>query len=78
MKREQFLKKVATAVKNERSKKGLTLLDLEVMTEISKRQLIRIEQGTASLESFTLYKLVTALEIDITELFDFDTTSTKK
>lgn len=70
MKRELFLKKVAIAVKKGRAKKGLTLFDLEVMTDISKRQLIRIEQGKANLAAHTLYKLVTSLEIDIKELFD--------
>ena len=69
MKREHFLKKVAIAVKNGRTKKSLTLFDLEVMTDISKRQLIRIEQGNANLAAYTLYKLVTALEIDINDLF---------
>ena len=70
MKREPFLKKVAMAVKNGRAKKGLTLLDLEVMTELSKRQLIRIEQGKANLAAYTLHKLITTLEIDLKELFE--------
>jgi transcriptional regulator with XRE-family HTH domain len=71
MKREHFLKKVAIAVKNGRTKKGLTLLDLEVMIDLSKRQLIRIEQGKSNLTAYTLHKLITSLEIDIKELFDF-------
>jgi len=50
MKRESFLKKIAIAVKKNRLKKGLTLFDLEIMTELSKRQLIRIEQGKANLQ----------------------------
>ena len=70
MKREHFLKKIALSVKKGRVKKGLTLFDLEVMTDISKRQLIRIEQGKANLAAFTLHKLITALEIDIKELFN--------
>ena len=70
MKREGFLKKVAIAVKKSRTKKGLTLFDLEIATEISKRQLIRIEQGKANLAAHTLYKLVDTLEIDIKELFE--------
>jgi len=78
MKREQFLKKVASAVKKGRAKKGLTLFDLEIMTDLSKRQLIRIEQGKASLASYTLYKLMNALDLDPKELFDLDSPSSKK
>jgi transcriptional regulator with XRE-family HTH domain len=78
MKREHFLKKVAIAVKNGRTKKRLTLFDLEVMTDISKRQLIRIEQGKANLAAYTLCKLINALEIEVKELFDFDLPHPKK
>ena len=70
MKREPFLKKVAIAVRKGRIKKGLTLLDLEVMTDLSKRQLIRIEQGKANLVAYTLNKLITALELDLKEIFE--------
>lgn len=48
------------------------------MTEISKRQLIRIEQGKANLATFTLFKLVTTLEFDIKDFFDFEIPSQKK
>ena len=70
MKREHFLKKIALSVKKGRVKKGLTLFDLEVMTDISKRQLIRIEQGKTNLAAYTLHKLIISLEIDIKELFE--------
>jgi transcriptional regulator with XRE-family HTH domain len=70
MKRDYFLKRVAVAVKKGRINKGLTLFDLEIMTDLSKRQLIRIEQGKANLAAHTLYKLISALEIDATELFE--------
>ena len=48
------------------------------MTEISKRQLIRIEQGKANLAAHTLSKLVNALEIEVKVLFDIDMPSPKK
>ncbi|HKC66829.1 MAG TPA: helix-turn-helix transcriptional regulator [Bacteroidia bacterium] len=43
---------------------------MEIATEISKRQLIRIEQGKANLAAHILYKLADIPEIDIKELFE--------
>lgn len=65
---EQLFKHIGTVVRSARQAKGLTLLDVEVLTDISKRQLIKIEQGQSNVSAYSLHKLVTVLEIDTVRL----------
>lgn len=70
MEKQQLLKMIGKEVRKLRQGKGLTLFDLEAMTDISKKQLLKIEQGKANLTTYSLYRLVISLEMDINEMFN--------
>lgn len=52
-----------------RQKKGLTQLDLELESGISRTEISRIENGQKNIEFFTIVKLADALDIDIAKFF---------
>ena len=70
MEKQQLLKKIGKEMRKLRRERGLTLFDLEAMTDISKKQLLKIEQGKANLTTYSLYKLAISLEMDIEKVFN--------
>lgn len=56
-------------LKQLRLKKGLTQLDMELESGISRTEISRIENGTKNIEFLTLVKLAVALDIELQELF---------
>ena len=52
-----------------RQKKGMTQLDLEVESGISRTEISRIENGLKNIEFYTIVKLATALGVNLTDLF---------
>ena len=62
---EAFGKRLKTL----RIKKGITQLDLEIQSGISRTEISRIENGLKNIEFFTIVKLADALEINLSDLF---------
>lgn len=52
-----------------RQNKGLTQLDLELESGISRTEISRIENGLKNIEFYTLVKLAVALDVQISILF---------
>jgi transcriptional regulator with XRE-family HTH domain len=71
---EQFDKRF----KQLRKEKGQTLLDIEVATGINNGDISRIENGRTNIEFITIAKLAEALDIEMFELFHFETSISKK
>lgn len=57
-------------LKHLRSKKGLSQLDLELQSGISRTEISRIENGLKNIEFMTIVRLAEALDIRISDLFD--------
>lgn len=58
-------------IKELRNKKGLTQDKLAEMIDIGERNLSKIECGTNFIKADTLSKLLTALDVEARELFDY-------
>jgi len=52
-----------------RLRKGLSQLDLELESGISRTEISRIENGIKNIEFLTLVKLAVALDIELQQLF---------
>lgn len=63
------IKAFGKRLKSIRQKKGLTQLDLELESGISRTEISRIENGQKNIEFFTIVKLADALDIDIAKFF---------
>lgn len=59
-------------IKELRNKKGLTQEKLAEMVDIGERNLSKIECGTNFIKADTLSKLLTALDVEARELFNFE------
>lgn len=63
------IKAFGKRLKQIRQKKGLTQLDLELESGISRTEISRIENGLKNIEFLTVVKLAAALEISLHEFF---------
>ena len=63
------IKAFGKRLKQIRQKKGLTQLDLELESGISRTEISRIENGLKNIEFLTIVKLSVALEISLYEFF---------
>ncbi len=52
-----------------RQNKGLTQLDLELESGISRTEISRIENGLKNIEFYTIVKLAVALEVEVGDFF---------
>lgn len=52
-----------------RQNKGLTQLDLELESGISRTEISRIENGLKNIEFYTIVKLAEALEVELGDFF---------
>ncbi|MBK9939463.1 MAG: helix-turn-helix transcriptional regulator [Chitinophagaceae bacterium] len=66
------IKAFGKRLKSIRIKKGLSQLDLELESGISRTEISRIENGLKNIEFFTLIKLAVALQIDVKDFFRID------
>lgn len=71
---EQFGKRF----KQVRKEKGKTQLDIEVATGINNGDISRIENGKTNIEFITIAKLAEALGVEMSDLFHFETSVSKK
>ena len=67
----EILKQFGRNVKAERIRKGLTQEQLAEMIDVGERNLSKIECGNNFVTAETLSKIITALEVEPTELFNF-------
>lgn len=56
-------------LKELRLKEGITQLDLEIQSGISRTEISRIENGLKNIEFFTIVKLAEALQINLVDFF---------
>lgn len=63
------IKAFGKRVKSIRVKKGLSQLDLELESGISRTEISRIENGLKNIEFYTLVRFAEALKIPLSELF---------
>jgi transcriptional regulator with XRE-family HTH domain len=69
MHRTDLLVKIGRRIKTIRLAKNMTQNDLAIECEFEKASLSRIEAGKTNVTIRTLYKICTALDIHIAELF---------
>ena len=74
MEKSELLKNVGKKIQEIRVSKGLTQVDLvgKIQGEIDTTNISRIESGRTNPTIFTLYRIATALEIDLKDLMDFN------
>ncbi|MBS1598173.1 MAG: helix-turn-helix transcriptional regulator [Bacteroidetes bacterium] len=65
------LEKFGKRVRQLRNNQKLTLLEMEVRTNINNGDLSRIENGKTNIEFFTIAKIAEALNVPLLELFSF-------
>ncbi len=70
MNKDDFLK-LGYKIKYERNKRKISQLELSMKTGLTTRSLSRIECGTNDPKYSTLLKIAQALNMELTELFDF-------
>ena len=70
MNKDDFLK-LGYKIKYERNKRKISQLELSMKTGLTTRSLSRIECGTHDPKYSTLLKIAQALNMELTELFDF-------
>lgn len=69
--KEEILKKFGFNVKLERMKQSLTQANLAEMIDVHEKYISRIETGKQNVTINTLYKLSTALNIEMYKLLKF-------
>lgn len=71
MERSEILKAVGKKIKELREAKGLSQVDLvgKIEGNIDTTNISRIESGRTNPTLYTLYRIATALEVDIKEFF---------
>ncbi|MDY3547427.1 helix-turn-helix transcriptional regulator [Riemerella anatipestifer] len=72
MEKTEILKKIGKKVKEMRESKGLSQVELvgKMQGEIDPTNISRIESGRTNPTIYTLYRIVEALEIKISDLVD--------
>lgn len=70
MNKDDFLK-LGYKIKYQRSKKGISQLDLALKTGLTTRTISRIECGTIDPKYSTLVRISEALDIDLPDLLTF-------
>jgi transcriptional regulator with XRE-family HTH domain len=72
--RDEFvIRKLGLNLKKIRTEKGLTQEELSYKSELDISQIGRIERGLVNTSISVLNKIANALQIELKELFDFET-----
>ena len=71
MKEAQFIKKVGQNIKSIRERQNLTQVDLAFKCDFDKTSINRLEAGRTNPTIKTLLKIADALEVKISDLFNF-------
>lgn len=71
MEKTEFQKRLGKHIVNLRREKGLSQVEFGYLIEMQKQNVNKLENGKANPTAFTLHKISEALEIPLSELFDF-------
>lgn len=72
MKESELIFKLAQRIKKLREDKGLTLRELEALSNIENSNIARLESGAVNPRFTTLYKISQGLGITLSELVDIE------
>lgn len=65
------LKELGLRLRNLRKHRKLKLLDMEVLCGIQDSKISRIERGMENVEIHTVFKLATALQVELCDVFQY-------
>ncbi len=65
----ELLNQLGARIKDLRLKKSISQNDLAIQCDIQKASMSRIEAGKTNITMRTLFKIITALEADVKDLF---------
>jgi transcriptional regulator with XRE-family HTH domain len=71
LKKEEFVLKVGSKIRELRMEKGLSIEKLANNAEIERKQLSRIELGEINTSIYQVYNITHTLEVPINDVFDF-------
>jgi len=71
MTEEEYLILIGKNISTIRKKNGLTLDELGDLCGMEKTNLSPIENGRGNVTALSLYRIATALKVDVKELFEF-------
>jgi len=69
MTQTEFLTNLGARIKELRIKKNISQKDLAMECNFEKASMSRIESGKTNITILTLYKIITALDADVKDLF---------
>ena len=69
MTQTEFLINLGARIKELRLKKNISQKDLAIECNFEKASMSRIESGKTNITVLTLYKIITALDADVKDLF---------
>lgn len=69
---EKELESLGKRIKQLRKHRKLRLLDLEMLSGINDSDLSRYERGKENVEFHTLYKIAKALQVEVTDLTNYN------
>ncbi len=67
---KELLKRLGLRIKQLRTEKGLSQLELGDEIEVEKSNISRMESGKFNTKILTLYKVAKALDLSVSELLD--------
>ncbi|MCO6147389.1 helix-turn-helix domain-containing protein [Flavobacterium sp. NRK1] len=70
--KQDFQNKIGNRIRQLRESKSITQVELAHLCNFEKSNMNRIEVGNTSINTFTLYKICSALEISLQEFFTFE------
>ena len=65
----EFLRELGDRVKSIRIRKGMTHLDIAVLSKVNRTHLYKIENGELNCRVITLKKIADSLEVEMNKLF---------
>jgi transcriptional regulator with XRE-family HTH domain len=71
LKKDEFVLKVGSKIRELRREKGLSIEKLANNAEIERKQLSRIELGEINTSIYQVYNITHTLEVSINEVFNF-------
>jgi DNA-binding XRE family transcriptional regulator len=71
LKKEEFVLKIGSKIRELRIEKGLTIEGLANEADIESKQLRRIELGQINTSIYQVYNITHTLEVPINDVFDF-------
>lgn len=72
LEKQDFQKKIGKRVRQLREVKNISQVELAYLCDFEKSNMNRIEAGNTSTNTYTLYKICNALEINLRDFFDFE------